>query len=426
MGKIDPNDTRWPLNDKPKKTNGSDPEGFPAQEEPTPSLAQWPEDLGEDAMYGVTGALVRAIEPHTEADPAALAIQFLVGFGSLIGRGPYVLVEADHHYTNEYTVLVGSTARARKGTSWGRIRAFLHAIDDHWTDNRLISGIGSGEALFDEVNEEDKRVLVIEPEFARLLTVVNREGSTLSAIVRDAWDTGTVATRTRQKKVKAHGAHISLIGHITREELLRKLTDTDMANGFVNRMLFMCVKRSKVLPFGGGSVEAGDILRNLKDSMRFCRSGTSEPTRFDSEASDLWEHVYPELSEGKPGLLGAVTSRGDPHVLRLSLIYALLDCSSVLRGEHLRAGLAVWKRAEQSARYLFAETLGDPVADTIMKALRLEGVTGMTRGNINTLFGGHKSPTELDRAIATLVEKGMIRFQTEDTSGRRAVRYWSL
>jgi len=427
MGKIDPNDTRWPLDEKLKKTNGSDPEGLHAQEEPAPSLPQWPEDLGEDAMYGVTGALVRVVEPHTESDPAALTIQFLVGFGSLIGRGPYVRVEADHHCTNEFAVLVGTTARARKGTSWGRIRAFLHAADDHWADNRIISGLGSGEALFDAVNEEDKRALVIEPEFARLLTVVNREGSTLSAVMREGWDSGNVATRTRQKKVQVQGAHISLIGHITREELLRKLTDTEKANGFVNRILFMCVKRSKMLPFGGGDVEVGDILHQLREAVRFSRThANSKPIGFDSESAGLWEKIYPELSESKTGMLGVITSRADPHVLRLSLIYALLDCSPVLRINHLRAGLAIWKRADQSAQYLYTDSIGDPMADTILKALRIEGATGMTRWNMNNLFGGHKLAVELDRAIATLVERGSVRSAVEDTGGRRAIRYWAL
>src|SRR5262245_7440807 len=46
------------------------------------ALRQWPDQLAEEAYYGLLGDIVRAIEPHTEADPVALVLQVLTGFGS--------------------------------------------------------------------------------------------------------------------------------------------------------------------------------------------------------------------------------------------------------------------------------------------------------------------------------------------------------
>ena len=43
------------------------------------------------------------------------------------------------------------------------------------------------------------------------------------------------------------------------------------------------------------------------------------------DAMELWEAMYPKLREDRPGLEGAITARGSAVVLRLSLIYALLD-----------------------------------------------------------------------------------------------------
>jgi hypothetical protein len=54
-------------------------------EQPIP----WPAPLTDDAFHGVAGEIVRAIEPHSEADPAALLIQFLVAFGNLVGHAAY-------------------------------------------------------------------------------------------------------------------------------------------------------------------------------------------------------------------------------------------------------------------------------------------------------------------------------------------------
>jgi hypothetical protein len=209
-------------------------------EEMEPSIPTWPDPLGEAAYHGVSGEVVRLIEPHTEADPVALLLQFLIAWGSLVGRGPYYLAEADRHYTNEYGVIIGTTAKGRKGTSWGHIRAILAGADEHWTENRMIYGLGSGEALIDIAADTDKRTLIHESEFARMLAVVNREGTTISASLRNGWDHGILAVETRLKKVRVAGAHISMIGHITKEELVRRLSDTEIGNGFGNRILWAC------------------------------------------------------------------------------------------------------------------------------------------------------------------------------------------
>lgn len=47
-------------------------------ESSNPNGPLWPEPLGEAAYHGPVGDLVQAIEPHSEADPAALLVQALV------------------------------------------------------------------------------------------------------------------------------------------------------------------------------------------------------------------------------------------------------------------------------------------------------------------------------------------------------------
>jgi len=382
--------------------------------------------MSEDAYHGVAGDLVRAIEPHTEADPAALLVQFLVGFGSLAGRGPYYLAESDRHHTNEFAVIVGTTSKGRKGTSWGRILDVLRVVDDYWTGNRQLAGLGSGEALIDAADEEDRRMLVTESEFARLLAVSNREGSTISANLRRAWETGTLELRTRQNKVKITGAHVSLLGHITREELLRRLDSTEMMNGLGNRILWCCARRSKMLPFGGGSIAFGDIPERLRRATDFARKLGDTRIGFDAQARTLWARVYPELSEGKSGMFGAVTSRAEAHSVRLALIYALLDRSEEIGVEHLRGALGTWRYAEASARFIWGDALGDPEADEILKALRAVGDAGMTRWEIINHFSRHKKAETLERALALLGERGLIRSATEQTGGRPVTRFWSL
>jgi hypothetical protein len=393
--------------------------------EQPPALPSWPV-MSEDAFHGIAGELVRAIEPHSEADPCALLLQFLIGWGSLAGRGPYYLAEAARHYTNEFAVIVGVTSKGRKGTSWGRVLDVLRAVDEYWTENRQLAGLGSGEALIDAANEEDRRTLITEEEFARLLAVISREGSTISANLRSAWQSGTLELRTRQNKVKVTGAHASVIAHITREELLRRLDSTEMMNGLGNRILWCCARRSKVLPFGGGEISMRDIPERLRQATQFARKLGNTRVNFDAQAHLLWEQIYPELSGGSPGMFGAVTSRAEAHCVRLALISALLDCSEEIGAEHLRAALAIWRYCEASAKFIWGDALGDPDADGILKALRAAGDSGMTRWDIVNLFSRNKKAADIDRALGMLTERGLIRFEKEDTGGRSSTRYRAL
>ncbi|MGC8489900.1 MAG: hypothetical protein ACP5QO_17000, partial [Clostridia bacterium] len=109
--------------------------------------APYPPSVSQAVFYGLAGDVVRTLGPASEADPMALLVQFLVAFGNAIGRGPFFIVEADPHYTNEMAVLVGETAKGRKGTSWGHIRSLFAEVDPEWVTERISQGLVSGEGL---------------------------------------------------------------------------------------------------------------------------------------------------------------------------------------------------------------------------------------------------------------------------------------
>lgn len=91
---------------------------------------EWPASLAEEAFHGIAGEFVRLVRPETEADDAALLFSVLVALGSIIGRGPHYEVGGDRHYTNLFAVIVGQSAKARKGTSWGEVRRFVDLVDE--------------------------------------------------------------------------------------------------------------------------------------------------------------------------------------------------------------------------------------------------------------------------------------------------------
>ena len=155
--------------------------------------------------------------------------------------------------------------------------------------------------------------------------------------------------------------------------------------------------------------------------MKFSRS-VGEIKR-DEGARAIWREVYAELSEGKPGLLGAVISRAEAQVMRLACLYALQDMSYVVRPEHLKAALALWEYCEASARYIFGQRLGDPIADELRTALS-KHPNGMTRTEIRDWFGRNRKAFEIDRGLQLLRSRGMARMEESHVPGRLATERW--
>ena len=305
-----------------------------------------------------------------------------------------------------------------------------------------MSGLSSGEGLIFEVRDPvyrrealkeggkvtgyqevevdagvtDKRRLVLESEFVRVLRVQARDGNILSSIIRQAWDGDSLRTLTKVSPVKATGAHISILGHITKEDLVRYLDNTEAANGYANRFLWQVVRRSQYLPDGGSVPRAAlDALsERLAEAVEFAQ-GVGEMER-DDEARETWHAVYEPLSKGKPGLAGAVLGRAEAQTMRLACCYALLDLSAVVEREHLEAALALWDRCEASVRYLFTDATGDPVADAALRALRTQGL--MTQTAMRDLFSRHVKAGRLAQALALLTEAGLVSSKQTQTGGR--------
>ena len=126
---------------------------------------------------------------------------------------------------------------------------------------------------------------------------------------------------------------------------------------------------------------------------------------WSSDAADEWASIYSALSAGQAGLLGAVTSRAEAQVARLALVYTLLDGQTEIGVPHLRAALAVWEYCEASAAFIFGDSLGDAVADDILRALQRAGSAGLTRTAIRDLLGRHQSADRIGASLALLLNK---------------------
>ncbi len=270
---------------------------------------EWP-TLGPEALYGLPGDVVNTILPHTEADPAALLVQLLTAFGNIVGRGPYFEVEGSKHFTKLFSTLVGDSSKSRKGTSWSRIEQVLRYAVPDWLSDNISNGIGSGpvvvhlvrdpcfkkdengETVIADPGVKDKRLLIQEGELANILKVAGKDTSTLSPVLRDAWDDKKLRNTVKGSPAASTGSHISIVGHITQNELRQTLTKVDMHNGFGNRFLWTCVRRSKKLPHGGNPSDSD--IKKLGELVAGAAVNATHlgQIKRDTKANALGEEIY--------------------------------------------------------------------------------------------------------------------------------------
>lgn len=377
-----------------------------------------------DAFYGLAGDVVRAISPYSETNEVAILSSYLAGMGNMIGRTAHFTAEGDEHYGNLFITLVGGTAKARKGSSWGQANRLLLAVDEKWNNNQVAS-LSSGEGIVAAVAGagSDKRLMIIEQEFASLLKVMTRKGNTIGPILRNAWDGKPLQALTKHNPLRADDAHISMLGHVTKDELQRALAQTEKASGFANRFLWFYIFRSKLLPEPEPVPQElfSRLVQLTTDVLAWVDSEKMLITK-DPEAKKLWHEVYPSLSREEPGLIGAITARAEPQVMRLAMLYAVLDKSRCIGIKHLKAALALWEYAYQSVQYIFGTGGGCGVLESeILNALE-SGPLQQTK--IYKLFSGNVPKLQYTTALRNLFQQGLITYHKESSGRGRPAIIW--
>ncbi|MEW6473028.1 MAG: bifunctional DNA primase/polymerase [Actinomycetota bacterium] len=411
---------RWFAEDEEAEEGEGDEREEPEVEE------DWPV-MEEAAFHGIAGEVVDLLLPATEADRVALLVEFLVAWGNLLGTGPHLRLSGAQHPARLFGCLVGDTARARKSAAWSCLKQVFYLVDQDWLTRQVGGdGLSSGEGLIVAVRDPitrrgqngreytdegvpDKRLLIHDPEFAgKTLTLMRREGSILSAVVRECYDTGNLLNR-KSEQIRATNAHVSIMGHCTLEELGSKLTDVEIANGFANRFLFFLVRRSKNLHVGGHPDP--DALAELarKLSALYQAALRTGQVGYDHFGDRAWKKSYDRMMDSPTtGPLDALTARTSIHAQRLQLLYATLNGSEAIGAQEVESSLAVVRYAYLSARRLLNAkgSTGNRDADALLELLHREGILSV-RDAMQKL--GWTSGAKMSRARGFLERNRLIK-----------------
>lgn len=406
------------------------------------TLKEWPR-FSWDACPGLLGDFVRLATRDSEADPAAVCVTTLVRFGAEVysyggrsGLGPHFYIGETIHPPRLFTVICGNSSKARKGTSrhpvaklFGRehcqpadLKAWGVALPARESGGPLSTGEGLAHHVRDESDEEcerhqrqnpnepirekgDKRLIILDEEFASGLACTKREGNTLSMGIRCFWDSGDYAPLTKNNPVTVRAAHISILTHITMQELAVCLGEVQAVNGFGNRFLWICARRAKLVPLPARmpDAELAPLQRELWRLVGLAQQ--RETMTMTPPAVALWESLYTELSQEHSGLAGSIINRAEAQTLRLALIYALLDGAERIAEKHLQAALAMWSYAQESALYIFGDRVADPLEEKVLAALK----------------GGPLTATELSAALNRHVPRERLQPLLQQLEGQQRI-----
>ena len=403
---------------------------------PRPSLA---------LSHGIIGTFMDRVEEETEAHPVALGVSFITAFGNCIGRSPHAMVGCTRHGINLFSVVVGNTGTGRKGTGGDIVTTVVRYADSYWADRcqspNLTSGEGVIDALRDAVTKfeqkkgggpndveevvldwgvSDKRLLITCAEWVAALRAASRESSTLSQTLREAWDGKTLRTMAKNTPRTATDPHLSIIAHVTRQELMKALRDADIYGGLFNRCLFVLSERARLLPHGGDLDDLREILEPTKARIEFAR-GVGRMVRSDA-ADRLWEREYERLTTATGSdLISAVLSRAEAQTLRLSMLMALAAGRTTIEKDDLEAALDLWRYSEASARGVFAGA-NDALFDRLL--VLIHETPGITRSALHKKVGWKvPAPTFLG-TLSRLQAIGLARSEVVKTGGRPTEKWF--
>jgi hypothetical protein len=383
-----------------------------------------PDPMDAKAFRGVIGECVERIEPHTEACREAVLMQALVAFASRIGRRPHWRHDFSTHRCNQYMVLVGPTG-VGKGMSWTATKWLTEKSDLHWIPQSIRKGLTSGEGLIRAVKDQGGSVLCVIPEYAELLSNMRRDQSNLSHVLRDAWDGGSLQVLRSKDPLEVDDAYVNLIAHCTPTDLKIGVTGTEHGNGFTNRWVHVHAYKTKDLPEGGDfdcvTQALAPLVTKLTLALEFARTDKcfEKAIKRDAKAQARWAEVYSSLRSRPETAHGKATARAAPIVMRLALLYTILDRWNEICLPHLEAALAVWDYCDRTAMHFFGDAQLDGRLHKLENLLSQEPL-GLTRTQIGRKLGnGRLSPRDLDELIQSALGTGKYLYKIESTGGAK-------
>lgn len=347
---------------------------------------------------GLLGQAVQLCSENSEAVPVAVASYIISWFTALVGPAVYYQLGDERRFLNNYYLLVGPSGMGKGSSEHGPDRIFLrveeylqerfaYAYEKGKTDGinqfPLLDvhdgGLSSGEGLAAAKNDgssdkpeqtpvPDKRILIKEPEFGNVLNMAQRQGNTLSHVLRNGYDGKTIKPLTKRDKVCVSNPFFCLIGNITPGELVEHSKSSVMSvNGMLNRTMILWTKAVRRQPIPEAIPQdrlnsiAEDLARRVMEARNHSfethwkkQKAISRPIILGSQARELWIKQYDQMINMPDcSFVSTLCRRHRLHTLILSSVFALMDGVIVIEPSHLESALSWFRYSKSSVIYSY-------------------------------------------------------------------------
>ncbi|PAS99485.1 MAG: hypothetical protein BSR46_07955 [Candidatus Dactylopiibacterium carminicum] len=323
-------------------------------------------DAGPACLYGLIGDVARAGSEGTETNAVAIAANFMAYLSCAVGRGVYLPIGNTRHHARLFCLHVGRSGRGRKGDAVSlvlRIDQALREMDEAFAPQIHRGGLSSREGLVALMHDgyrqgrqdvpaiEDKRLWVVESEFANVLHQGRRDGNTLSAALRDCWDGVDLKPATKSNRLYAF---VRADRHDERDHLRMEL--------------------SPQAQWRYAQLYRGELNDDLGD-----------------------------------GVAGALLERRAPMLLRLAMLMALADLQTRIDTPHIDAAMVWIRHATASVRFVFVSAAEEAklaqvreLSNRVLVFLRERGQA--TRSQISAeCFKGKMPKARIDAGLEHLL-----------------------
>ena len=412
------------------------------------------------ALHGQLGRMAEAACSNSEAVPASVAIHILARFASTLGRTAYIEIGDHRRHLRMFSLIVGPTAKGRKGTSSEMPNRLFEAVERNLYPYGLLpleklTALSTGEGLIQKVRDpyswttgdkehndpgvSDKRLLCDISEFAGVLAQGRREGATLSTVLRDAFDGVVMTTPSATAFRRASGTHICVVGSVPETEIEKSLNDIEKTNGFANRFPMFYSARTKIVP----SPKPTDPMLMAQFaqhvSSALWEASNVGLVEMDDDARSLWETtLYRQIEDRSyPELIASLLGRRSLHTMIFAALIALFDRKSKIDADHLLAADAWMEYWEQTVLFVFstAESNEKAIKDKALQDRLVKMIDEMGGVKVNHSALATKATNkyqsrdvkavDVKRAMDALQRESPPRIHTETvtTAGRPANRY---
>lgn len=384
-------------------------------------------------LYGLIGEIATEASRNTEANPFAVGLNSLSFLCAAVGRAPFMPVGDTIHHPRIFSLHVGKSGVGRKGDSISLIKRIAQDLrETHPGVAPAIhtGGLSTREGLAALIHDgyhdgradipsvDDKRLWVIESEFANVLHQSRRDGNTLSSALRDCWDGASLQPATKASRVWATDPHVGIAAAITPYELGSLTSPRELANGFANRFVIVYAERRKLiaLPPATDHAVVRDFASRVGQVLTFALAGQQDKNNtLEMTLSVAGRSLYEEMYHGELNRYGfgpridGLLERRAPVALRVAMLLALTDHSRVVEPKHLDAALAWVRYWSDSVRFIFNDVQGADRADRqqdldnrIVEYLAVHGRQSRTSINRECLHG-KVGKDDLDASLSRLL-----------------------